>query len=130
MIIVHNWSGVGTKDNLRISQVGEENIRLEWLRSQVQYSLSNILLLDYLFSPSKASDSNIAIFANYECLWKTRLNFQIVSYLGIKHVKMCVTMDQMTVLFLYLASFCVFDGTESDGLFLCNRILQNVILLE
>ena len=65
MIKVQDSSGAGTKDNLKISQVTHASVAQKGPRFNTHWG--NILL-DILLSHSKASNSNVAIIANFVCL--------------------------------------------------------------
>ena len=87
IIYIQDWSGVGTKDNLRTSQVARTLMAqggdLYGWGPRFNIHWDNTLLLEFSFSRSNLSDTNIVIITNFVCLWKTRWHCHIV-YL-VKH---------------------------------------------
>ena len=87
IIYIQDWSDVGTKDNLRTSQVAHALMAqggdLYGWGPRFNIHWDNTLLLEFSFLRSNSPDANIVIITNFVCLWKTRLHCHIVSL--VKH---------------------------------------------
>ena len=70
-----------------------------------------ILSLEFLFQPSKASDTNIGIIAKIVCLWKTRL---MNLFVASDPIKFCTKL---------------FRGAKSTGNMYPKEVIQSIYLL-